>query len=59
MEVFKDNHGVTTIYVYETRDGNVIGYLPNMDFEDLEQVFSQDFSEEEVYDWIDNNIEYL
>lgn len=57
---FEDNHGVTTIFVYEEIDGNVVGYLRDINFNDLELLFSsKEFIENEVYNWINDNIEYL
>ena len=48
-----------TINVYETRSGNVIGTLPNnITLPKIEKDLN-DFSEEQVYNWIDNNIEYI
>ena len=56
------------IYVYETRDGDVIGYIMNKCLpeslpkylDEIQKTFvDNNMSEEEVYDWIDNQIEYL
>ena len=48
-----------TVYVYETRYCDVIGHLTNT--KSLEEIENEldGMSEDEVYNWIDNNIEYL
>lgn len=49
-----------TVYVYETRSGDVIGSLPDTkSLAEIEQFLSQYFTEDEVFNWIDNNIEYI
>ena len=48
-----------TINVYETRCGDTIGILTNnITLQEIENVLSN-FSEDEVCNWIDNNIEYI
>ena len=47
------------INVYETRCGDTIGILTNnITLQEIEKTLSN-FSEDEVYNWIDNNIEYI
>lgn len=48
-----------TVYVYDKRQGDVIGYLPNTLSLDEIWLFLKDFTEDEVYQWIDDNIGYL
>jgi len=56
---FYQDKGDPTVYVYEKRSGDVIGYIPNVQsVREIENDLSQDFTEEEVYLWIDNNIEW-
>jgi hypothetical protein len=45
--------------VYDKRQGDVIGYLPNTLSLDEIWLFLKDFTEDEVYQWIDDNIGYL
>ena len=48
-----------TINVYETRSNDIIGILTkNITLTELEKTLSN-FSEDEVYNWIGNNIEYV
>ena len=47
-----------TINVYETRSGNTIGTLTNITLSEIEKTLSN-FSEDDVYNWVDNNIEYI
>lgn len=48
-----------TINVYETRYANMIGVLTNnVTLPEIEKALSN-FSEDQVYNWIDNNIEYI
>ncbi len=49
-----------TVYVYETRSGDVMGSLTDTkSLTEVEQFLSQNFSEDDVFNWIDNNIEYI
>lgn len=58
-EFYIDHDDNDTIYVYETRTGDVIGallYCPSLDsIKDILSVRTED----EVNDWIENNIEYI
>ena len=56
------------IYVYETRYCDIIGYIMNkclkqylpQYLDDIEKTFiDNNMTEEEVYNWINNQIEYL
>ena len=48
-----------TINVYETRCGDTIGILTNnITLQEIENALGN-FSEDEVCNWIDNNIEYI
>ena len=52
-----DEH--TIINVYETRSNDIIGILTkNITLTEIEKTLSN-FSEDEVYNWISNNIEYI
>ena len=52
-----DEH--TIINVYETRSNDIIGILTkNITLTEIEKTLSN-FSEDEVYNWIGNNIEYV
>lgn len=45
------------IFVYEERDGDVIGGFYNIEIEELEKKI-ENYSEEELYDFICHNIEW-
>ena len=48
-----------TVNVYETRYANIIGHLKNnITLPEIEKGLNN-FSEEQVYNWIDNNIKYF
>ena len=58
-EFFVDNLDEYTINVYEIRSGDVIGTLGmEKTLPEIEQTLNN-FSEEEVFKWIDNNIEHI
>lgn len=56
-EFYKDE-GDSDIYVYETRSGDVIGYMEEDDLNLIRQMFDNKkiYTEEDVYSFIEDNI---
>ena len=56
-EFYKDE-GDSDIYVYETRSGDVIGYMQEDDLNLIRQMFDNKkiYTEEDVYSFIEDNI---
>lgn len=61
-EFYKDE-GDSCVYVYETRSGDVIGYLPSfVELETVHKILNDpncDWDEDDVNYFIEENIEWL
>lgn len=53
-EFYIDNHDM---YVYDTRSGETLGYLPGYTLDDINDICME--AEEDVYQWIDKNIKFI